>query len=336
MFSFENNIFLSGFLVLVPLALMFAGVLRWKAKVRKELGDPELIDKLTGSYSPKLYRAKFLAVIIALALGIFAVANLRKPSSGAPEKRAGIDVMIALDVSKSMLSQDIKPTRLDKAKQCISLLIDQLGDNRLGLVVFAGQAYLQMPLTSDVAASKLYLSNATPDAVSLQGTVIGKALELCNSSLNTKEKKYKAVVLLSDGEDHDPRTKAVLQQLYDNGVIVYTVGIGTAQGAPIIEGGNVYKTDVNGQTVISKLNEDELKMIASKTGGDYYQLTNSAVTAGALASQLNGMEKKLINGEGGSHQYTSFYPLFAALMLLILIGEVFIPEVKKKRLYEKV
>src|SRR4051794_12251102 len=336
MLTFENHTFLLGLLVLVPLALLFAGVLRWKRNTRKALGDEQLIDALTANYSPRLYNIKFILVAITVALGVLAMANLRKPKAGeGDENRAGIDVMIALDVSKSMLSEDVKPSRLEKAKQCVSMLIDQIDNNRIGLVLFAGQAFLQMPLTSDIAASKLYLSNANTDAVAIQGTVISSALQLCENSLDTKEKKYKAVVLISDGEDHDPKTKDALQQLYDNGVVVYTIGVGTPAGAPIIEAGNVYKTDINGQTVISKLNEEEMKTIAEKTGGAYYHLDNSLTTASAVATQLNGMDKKQLEGKGGAHQYTSYFPFFIAAMILILIAEVFIPETKKRLAYEK-
>ena len=336
MLTFENNIFLPGLLLLIPLALLFAGVLRWKRNTRKALGDGQLIDALTANYSPRLYNLKFILVAATVALGILAMANLRKPTAGTgDEKRAGIDIMIALDVSKSMLSQDVKPSRLDKAKQCVSMLIDKIGNNRVGLVLFAGQAFLQMPLTSDIAASKLYLSNANTEAVAIQGTVISSALQLCQNSLNTKEHKYKAVVLISDGEDHDPKTAGILQQLYDNGVVVYTIGIGTVYGSPIVEAGNVYKTDINGQTVISKLNEETLKMIAQKTGGGYYHLDNSPATADALATQLNSMDKKQLEGNGGTRQYTSFFPFFIALMILVLIAEVFIPETNNRLLYEK-
>lgn len=337
MLTFENHTFLLGLLALVPLALLFAGVLRWKRNTRKALGDEQLIDALTANYSPRLYNIKFILVAIALALGVLAMANLRKPKGvgSGDEKRTGIDVIVAMDVSKSMLSEDVKPSRLEKAKQCVGMLIDQLSNNRIGIVLFAGQAFLQMPLTSDITASKLYLSNANTDAVAIQGTDINSALQLCENSLNTKEKKYKAVILISDGEDHDPKTKDILQELYDNGVIVYTIGIGTPAGAPIIEAGNVYKTDINGQTVISKLNEEELKMIAEKTGGAYYHLDNSTTTANAVASQLNSMDKKLLEGTGGARQYTSFFPYFIALIILILIAEVFVPETKKQWIYEK-
>ncbi len=331
MLSFEHNSYLLALLILVPLALIFVSVLRWKRKVRKALGDEELIHQLTNNYSPQRYRAKFVLIMIAIALGVLALANLRKPVKGGNENLAGIDILIALDVSKSMLSQDVKPTRLDKAKQCVSLLIDNLANNRVGLVVFAGQAFLQMPLTSDITASKLYLSNATPDAVSVQGTDLNAALQLCNRSLDVKQKKYKAVVLITDGEDHNPNTKDILQELYDDGVVVYTVGIGTAEGSPIIEAGNVYKTDVNGQTVISKLNEEELKSIAEKTGGKYLHLDESEETATALANELNSREKKRLDGEGSNREYASFYPFFAAIMLVLLLVEVFIPEVKRRR-----
>ena len=336
MLTFENHIFLLGLLALVPLALLFAGVLRWKRNTRKALGDEQLIDALTANYSPRLYNLKFIMVAVTLALGVLAMANLREPEAGSSnEKRAGIDIMIALDVSKSMLSEDVKPSRLEIAKQCVNMLIDGVDNNRIGLVLFAGQAFLQMPLTSDITASKLYLSNATTDAVAVQGTDISSALQLCQNSLDTKEKKYKAVVLISDGEDHDPKTTATLQDLYDNGVVVYTIGVGTAAGSPIIEGGNVYKTDINGQTVISKLNEDELKTIAEKTGGAYYHLDNSLATANAIAAQLNSMDKKQLEGNGSARQYTSFFPYFIALMIVILIAEIFTPETKKRLAYEK-
>ena len=336
MLTFENHTFLLGLLALVPLALLFAGVLRWKRSTRKALGDEQLIDALTAGYSPRLYNIKFILVAITLALGIIAMANLRKPEAvgKGDAKRAGIDVMVALDVSKSMLSEDVKPSRLERAKQCISMLIDQTDNNRIGLVLFAGQAFLQMPLTSDITASKLYLSNANTDAVAIQGTVFSSALQLCENSLDTKEKKYKAVVLISDGEDHDPKTKETLQHLYDNGVVVYTIGVGTPAGAPIIEAGNVYKTDINGQTVISKLNEAELRTISEKTGGTYYHLDDSQATATAVAAQLNSMDKKQLEGNGGAHQYTSFFPFFIALMILILVTEIFIPETKKGLAYE--
>jgi Ca-activated chloride channel family protein len=278
-----------------------------------------------------LYNWKFILVIAALILGIFASANLRKPSKGVSnEKRAGIDVMIALDVSKSMLSEDVKPSRLEKAKQCVNLLIDKLSEDRVGLVVFAGRAYLQMPLTPDAAASKIFVSNASPAAVQLQGTVVADALRLSDRSLDIKEKKFKAIVLISDGEDHDASVEDAIKELYDHGVVVYTIGIGTPEGAPIKEPGtNSFKTDINGQTIITKLNEAGLRNIAQSTGGVYYHLDNSANTATAIAKDLDGLDKKAFDAFSGARNYSSFFPFFIALSIILLVIEIFIPETKR-------
>jgi len=331
MVSFQHIEYLLALAVLVPLTLVFLLVLRWKSKTRRKLGDEELIRQLTKQYSPRLYLIKFIAVIAALVLAIVAGANLRKPSTSGKEKKGGIDVMIALDVSKSMWAQDAKPTRLDRAKQFTDVLIDQLGDNRVGLVVFAGRAYLQMPLTSDVVASKIFVANASPDEVPVQGTEIGDALQLCSNSLDTKEKKYKAVVLISDGEDHDPKSEKVLQQLSDEGVIVNTIGVGSSEGSPILEpGSSDYKKDINGQTVISKLNEQELQDIAQKTNGEYHHLDDIAATVNALMQSLNSMEKKAIDAGTGERQYDTFYAWLLVPAVLLLIAEIFIPERKRR------
>jgi Ca-activated chloride channel family protein len=331
MFSFEHTEYLFALFIIIPLIIIFLFVLRKKRKIRKEIGDEALVNELIKNYSPRLYNLKFILLLLALILGIISVANLRKPAPSEGDKHAGIDVMIALDVSKSMLSEDVKPSRLDLAKQCVNLLIDKLNENnRVGLVLFAGQAFLQMPLTTDAAASKMYVSNASPEAVPIQGTVIADALTLCDNSFNTKEKKYKAVILISDGEDHDPKSEDAIKQLYDHGVIVYTVGLGTADGSPIIEPGtNAYKTDANGKTIISKLNEAEMENIAQKTGGEYFHLDNSLSTANDVANALNSIDKKLIVGNGENRQYASFAPFFIAAVLLLLLGEIFIPETKK-------
>jgi Ca-activated chloride channel homolog len=337
MLSFEHKEFLLGLLALLPLIIIFVIVLRWKQKVKKALGDEHLINQLTKNYSSRLYKMKFAAVAVALISSIIATANLRKPLSGDKEPTAGIDIMIALDVSKSMLSGDIKPSRLDRAKQVISVLIDKLENNRLGLVLFAGQAYLQMPLTPDLTEAKMFLSNASAEAVPVQGTNISEALQLCDNSLNTKEKKHKAVVLISDGEDHDPEADKTAQHLSDDGVVVYTIGIGTVEGSPIMEPGTgSFKTDMNGKTVISKLNEAELKSIALRTEGNYYHMENALATANEVASALDSMEKKLIEA-GGEKEYFSFAPFFIAFAVLLLVIEVFIPEtLRLKRKSKKI
>jgi Ca-activated chloride channel family protein len=336
MFSFQHTEYLLGLIVLIPLCLVFFAVVRWKKKVTKLLGDEKLMHQLTKKYSAKRFTAKFVLLLVALALIIIAAANLRKQEITSKQKTVGIDVVIALDVSKSMWAEDVKPSRLDAAKQFVNTLITRLDGNRVALVLFAGQAFLQMPLTSDISVARLYVSNASADAVPVQGTVVGEALTLCQNSLDIKEKKSKAVVLISDGEDHDPKSTEVLQQLSDNGVTVYTVGVGSVQGAPIMEPGtSTYKVDLNGQTVVSKLNETELMQIAQQTGGVYYHLGDVQAVSNSITSVLNSMEKKAIENNGGAKQYASFYFVFALIALLILIAEIFIPEVLRKNAANK-
>lgn len=247
MLSFQHIEFLLALFALIPLFALFFFALGWKKKVKKQIGDEELVNALTSDYSSSNFAYKFALVAAAIALCIATAANLRSPKEGSTGNRAGIDVMVALDVSNSMLAQDVKPNRLERAKQVLSKIIDGMGSNRMGLVVFAGQSFLQMPLTSDLAAAKLYVSNASPDAVPVQGTVIGQALKMCNASLDTKEKKYKAVILISDGEDHDEKAAEAVKELQDNGVAVHTIGIGSPDGAPIFDAAaNDYKKDENG------------------------------------------------------------------------------------------
>ncbi len=332
MFSFEHTEYLYGLFIIIPLALLFLFVLHWKKKVKRSLGDEKLIDQLTKTYSAKRYKLKFLLILSAISLLIIATANLRKPVTGEKEKKGGIDVMIALDLSKSMWAEDVKPSRLEASKDFINSLFDRLGDDRVGLVLFAGRAFLQMPLTNDFSIAKLYISNASPDAVPMQGTVIGNALELCENSFNTQEKKYKSIILVTDGEDHDPHAIEILQQLSDNGIIVTTVGVGSAEGSPILEPGtNTYKVDMNGQTIMSKLNENELKQIAQSTGGIYQHLDNIPSAVNNISAVLNSMDKKAIEGNGDTKEYASLYPLFVLSALLILIAEIFIPEIKRNK-----
>lgn len=330
MLSFQHNEFLVGLLVILPLCALFYSVIKWKNKVKKQIGDIELVNALTAEYSPKNYTYKFILIVAAIALCIIAAANLRKPAAGNTGNRAGIDIMVALDVSNSMLAQDIKPNRLERAKQVLSLIIDKLGNNRIGMVVFAGQAFLQMPLTSDVTAARLYISSAGPDAVPVQGTVIGDALKMCNTALNTKEKKYKAVILISDGEDHDEKADEAVKELQENGVVVYTVGIGSPEGSPIFDAAlNDYKKDENGNTVVSRLDEKDLQNIADQTGGQYYLLTDADAVASQMATAIDQMEKKQIGGTG-IKVYNSYFQWFLLAAFILLLLETIIPERKMK------
>lgn len=315
------------FLALVPaLAGLFAYAIYRKKKAAKQLGDPVLVQLLSRNYNPRAYLAKFILIAVAIGLFVVTIANLRSPVGSEKVSRSGIDVMIALDVSKSMLARDIKPTRLDRARQVLSRLVDRLTNDRVGIVVFAGKAYLQMPLTADHAAAKMYLSAASTESVPTQGTVIGSALKMCYSSFNTQEKKYKAIVLVSDGEDHDEEAVRLAKQMSQEGVVIYTVGIGSPQGVTLLdETTNQPKTDVQGNPVISRLNEEELRQIAQEANGQYILFQNTDAVVDVITKQLAGMDQRNVSDDSLIN-YKSWFQYFLLAILLLLLAESFISE----------
>jgi Ca-activated chloride channel family protein len=316
-------------LAVIPLLLIFYFfVLNWKKMTIKKIGDANLVKEMIRNYAPQKFALKFLLVLMAITSGVFALANLRSPKGMEQVSRNGIDVMIALDVSKSMLAQDVKPNRLERAKQAVSKLIDKLSNDRIGIVVFAGRAYLQMPLTGDHGAAKMYLSSASTEVVPTQGTVISDALKMCYSSFNSKEKKYKAVVLISDGEDHDEGALKIAAQMADEGIAINTVGIGSPQGSTIIdELTNQEKQDASGNVVITKLNEEELMKIAEKGKGSYQLFTNADELVSKLDAQLGSMDQRTVT-EDSLVNYKHFFPYFLMLALILLVVELFISERK--------
>ena len=328
MFQFQHIEYLWALTVIPLMIVLYAFVIRYKKKTIKKIGDPALVNELIKGYSPGRFFIKFCLIVLAFAIGVIALINPRKPQGNTMVNRNGIDVMIALDVSKSMLAEDIKPNRLERAKQLIAKLIDKLSDDRIGIVVFAGRAYLQMPLTTDHSAAKMYLSSATTDVVPTQGTVIGDALKMCAAAFNTPEKKYKAIILISDGEDHDEAAIKTTQALAGDGVSINTIGIGSPEGTTIIDPAtNETKTDAAGVPVITKLNEEELKNIAANGNGIYQLFTNTDEVANKIDSQLKAMGQRAIS-ENSLVNYRNFFPWFLGIVLVLLLVEFFTPEVK--------
>ncbi len=317
--------------LLVPVALLiFLLALKKKKIVAKKIGDKILVDQLTAGYSSRKYLIKFLLIVTALGLLVFALANMRT-SAGTPlGKRNGVDVMIALDVSKSMLAGDIQPNRLERARQLVNKLIDRLQNDRLGIVVFAGKAYLQMPLTADHSAAKLYLSTASPEIIPTQGTVIAEALKMSNAAFNSNEKKYKTIILISDGEDHDEDALAVAKNVAASGVIIHAVGMGSQQGAPILDPlTGQLKTDINGNTIISRLNEDELRQLAKNGNGLYQYFDNTDKVVDNILNQIAHMEQKAVKDDSLT-DWHNYFQYFAAAAFILLFIEVFITEKKRK------
>ena len=330
MYRFQHIEFLIGLALIPVLLVLFLFLVNWKKSRAKLIGDPRLVKDLTKGFSSVKFGLKFALAIIALAALVIAIANLQKPGAMENVSRKGVDVMIALDVSKSMLAEDVKPNRLEKAKQLVNKLMEHLQNDRVGLILFAGRAYVQMPLTTDHAAARMYIQSAGPSAVPSQGTVIGQALKIANSAFNSKERKFKAVVLISDGEDHDPEALQMTEALAKNGIMLNTVGIGSPEGTPLIDyERNEIRKDQEGNPVITKLNEAELQQLAQGTKGIYVRLDDPDDAAEKIKAQINTIEQQSLGDEAFTN-YTSYFQWFLAAALLLLIIEIFIPERKLK------
>ncbi|NIG52242.1 VWA domain-containing protein [Chitinophaga sp. Cy-1792] len=336
MLRFQHTEYLWALTLLLVLQLAFLAVSWWKRRSIKKMGDPALVEKLFTGYSRKRFIFKFVLIFLAFFFGVVGLANLQKGSRMEKITRKGVDVVIALDVSKSMLASDVQPDRLTRAKQLITKLMDKLENDRIGLVVFAGNAYLQMPLTIDYSAAKMYLSTVSPDMIPTQGTAIGQAIQTADDAFNKKERKHKALIVISDGEDHDETAIQKTKAAFDNGVVTNTIGIGSVTGSPLPDpetGG--YKKDREGNTVISKLNENELKGIAYAGHGIYEHLENNTdEVVTSLATKIDSMEQKEF-GENMFTDYNSYFQYFLGVTLALLLIEFFLPEVstrKKKEL----
>jgi len=322
----EHIEYLIGLGAFPVLLLLLWLLLRWKKRTAAKIGDPSLVRQLIRNFSSTRFLIKAGLALVAFVAIVLAAANLQKPGSMENVQRKGVDVMFVLDVSKSMLAKDVKPSRLERAKQFLLRLSDQLPNDRIGLVLFAGRAYLQMPLTTDHGAARMYIQEASPDVVPTQGTVIAEALRMANAAFNGKERKYKSIVLVSDGEDHDPDAAKVARQLAEDGVLVNTVGIGSPEGAPIEDPvTGELKKDQEGHTVMSKLNEAELQQLATETNGTYLRLSNVEDALITVTQQLESAEKKDMS-DAEFIDYKSYFQWFVAAAIVLLLAEFLLAE----------
>ena len=316
-FAFQNFLYLLG---LIPLLILFfVYVFRQKRKALSIFGNLALVQRLSGSVSRR--RQVWKVILLILAFG-FLVLSFARPQLGTKLRtvqREGQDIIIALDVSFSMLAEDIKPNRLEKAKHEISSLIDKLQGDRVGLIAFAGKAFVQCPLTLDYGAAKMFLDVMEPDLIPVPGTALGEAITKAVQSFVEKERKHKVLILITDGEGHLGKPVEVATAASKEGVIIYCVGIGSAQGVPIPmtdERGNRigFKKDRNGDVVMTKLDELTLEKIALETGGKYYRGSPGEVELKKIYEDISMMEKK----ELASQQYAQFEDRFQILIVLAL------------------
>lgn len=329
MLRFQYPDLLAALALLPVLAAIFIGMLYWRRKKIKQIGTPNVVQEQMLGFIPMRQSLKFILLSSALLFLIIGAANLQKSGNNETIQRKGVDVMIALDVSKSMLAKDIQPDRLTRAKQFISRLSDKMSSDRIGLVIFAGRSYVQVPLTVDYSALKFLLQTVSPDMVPTQGTVIGDAIAMANKSFSSKERKFKSIIVISDGEDHDATALEAVKKASEEGVIIHTIGIGSPQGATLFDPNtNAPKLGEQGNPVVSKLNETELKNIAAAGNGSYTLLGNTETAANQMIENLSGMEQRNL-GAVVYTNYTSYFQYFLLVAFVLIVIEWLIAGARK-------
>lgn len=328
-FQFQHPQYLWALAAVPLMLLLFTGYQLWKRRAIRRIGDARLIKGLYPSHARGKAFLKFALFLIAFSAGCIAIANPRQPDEMQEDARQGIDVVIALDVSNSMLATDVAPSRLQRAKGALNKLIDALPNDRIGLVLFAGNAYIQMPLTTDHGAAKLFIGTAVPGAITAQGTSVADALEKSDLTFPAEGERFKAVVLVTDGETHDDNAAIKAGELAAKGVMINTIGIGSPEGSVIIDETNgTERRDASGSVIISKLNEPLLQGIAAATNGAYINLQSTDAAVEQLVAQLSQVEKKALK-DTSVFTYHTFYTWLVWPMLLLLILELFLPDRKK-------
>ncbi|MDP4662426.1 MAG: VWA domain-containing protein [Salibacteraceae bacterium] len=331
MFRFENTYYLYFLLLIPAIWLLRIIYMQWRKKALSRGIDQSLLMQLAPLMSNAKGWIKLTVYTIALACLIFAIANPQFGSKTEEVKRKGVDVMIALDISNSMQAEDLYPTRLDRAKRSIQELLTYLKSDRIGIVVFAGEAFVQLPITTDYSAARLFLESIEPDLITTQGTDIGNAINLCMNSFDFDTPTSKNIILISDGENHEEQAMEAAELAAEKEVMINTIGMGSENGAPIplfYQGKKVgFRKNKEGNTIVTALDATMLQKIAEKTNGIFVRATNSDSGMRSIFKEMDGLEKVEI----GSKVYTDFEDRFQYLLLpalLLFIIELIIPNTK--------
>ncbi len=337
MFQLENKYFLYAFGLIPIFIILYWMMNRWRKKALSNYGDMAVIQQLFPDVSRSKRIWKFILFVFAFSFIIIGIINPQTGSKLEEVKRKGADLMICLDVSNSMKAMDLQPNRLEKSKQAISKLIDKLEGDRIGVIVFGGEAYVQLPITTDYAASKLFLESINTDMIPTQGTAIGAAINLAVESFGKDEGKNKAILIITDGENHEDDAIKAAEAAAEKGITIHTIGMGSIDGAPI----PVYKNgvregfrkDKNGNTIMTKLNQQTLQEISAAGNGIFVRATNSDAGLNHVLDAIDKMEKKEFESKIYS-DYEDQFQFFIAIALLLLLVEIFLTE-RKSKLYKK-
>ena len=333
MYKLEEPIYFYALAIIPVMIVIFLLVLWWKKRTQKKFADLELLEQLAPNSSVFKSTLKLLILSLGITFLVLALVNPKMGSKLKTVKREGVDLVFALDVSRSMLAEDIAPNRLEKAKQVISKIIDNLGSDRVGVIIYAGNSYPLLPITTDHAAANMFLQNASPDLVSSQGTAINEALELAKTYYNNDEQTNRFLVIISDGEDHQEETKQMAQNLSNDGVKVYTIGVGTEKGGPIPlrESGDLvgYKKDRKGETIITKRNAEVLQNIADIANGKYIDGNITENPVKEISSIMANAQKSEFETKQFS-DYKDQFQWFLGIGVFFLLLDVFLFEKKTK------
>jgi len=314
------------------IVVVFLLVLWWKKRTQRKFASAGMLQKLAPDISVFKSVLKLLFFIFGISFLILALVNPKIGTKLKTLKREGVDVVFALDVSRSMLAEDIAPNRLEKSKQIISKIIDKLGSDRVGIIIYAGNAYPLLPITTDHGAAKMFLQNASPDLVSSQGTAINEALNLAKTYYNNDEQTNRFLIIISDGEDHQEETKQLAQNISNDGIKVFTIGVGTEKGAPIplkINGSLIGYKKYKGETVLTKRNSNLLKGVADAANGSYIDgnLTDKPVRA--IEEIIGNAEKTEFETKQFS-DYKDQFQWFLGIGMLFLLLDIFLLNKKTK------
>ncbi len=334
MLKFANPEYFYALLMIPLFIIIFWLMMAWKKRAVRRFGEYSLVSRLMPDVSRGRPVIKFLLAMLAYTFIVIGLANPQIGSKLEKVKRKGIDLVIAIDVSNSMLAQDIRPSRLQRARQAVSKLVDDLKNDRIGIVVFAGHAYTQLPITTDYSAAKLFLSTIGPDLVPTQGTAIAEAINLSVQSFDENDHQ-KAIIIITDGEDHEGDAVEAAKAAAEKGIRVYTIGMGLPEGGPIPvydKYGNQqgFKKDLKNNTVITKLDENMLRQIASAGDGMYVRANNTQAGLEKIFSEINKLEKTEFESRMFSDYEDRFQYLIGAALVLLLI-EFFILERRSRR-----
>jgi Ca-activated chloride channel family protein len=334
MIQLEEKIYFYLFFIIPVIVVLFVLLQLWKRSTQKKFGDLELLKRLTPNKSIFKATLKLILFLISISLLIIALVNPKIGTKLETVKREGVDIVFALDVSKSMLAEDIAPNRLEKGKRLVSEIINQLGSDRIGIIAYAAQAYPQLPITTDYGAAKMFLQSMNTDMLSSQGTAINEAINLASTYFDDDQQTNRVLFIISDGEDHaEGTTQVAIEKAVEEGIRVYTIGVGKTKGAPIPLKRNgiveSLKKDMNGDVVITKLNEIILKEIAKEGNGEYINGDNTKEAVDYIKEKLNQMDKKEFEAKQFA-EYKDQFQWFLGFGFLILFIDIFVLDRKTK------